>query len=126
MPRDPWSHVPRSTLFLDQSLKSKQLGTFVTILLVTLIVGCKATGQPMPEPLATDVLDEVPGRIPLKAFASLPLVHRMKLSPSGEHVASIQNTAEGKTYLVVTTYDGKDVRRLLKSDNKRYSVRWFD
>ncbi|CAE6741814.1 alpha/beta hydrolase family protein [Nitrospira defluvii] len=129
MPRDPWSHAMmflRATLFLDQPLKSKQLCTFVTILLVALIAGCKGTGQAIPEPLPADVLDEVPGRIPLNVFASLPLVRRMTLSPSGEHIASIQNTAAGKTYLVVTTYDGKDVRRLLASDNKRYSIRWCD
>lgn len=129
MPRDPWSHAMmflRATLFLDQPLKSKQLCTFVTILLVALIAGCKGTGQAIPEPLPADVLDEVPGRIPLNAFASLPLVRRMTLSPSGEHIASIQNTAGGKTYLVVSTYDGKDVRRLFESENKRYSIRWFD
>ena len=60
MPRDPWSHAMmflRATLFLDQPLKSKQLCTFVTILLVALIAGCKGTGQAIPEPLPADVLD---------------------------------------------------------------------
>lgn len=31
-----------------------------------------------------------------------------------------------KTYLVTTTHEGKDRRRLFESDNKKYSIRWFD
>lgn len=98
----------------------------LTTLVVALIGGCKSAEQPIPEPLPVEVWTDIPGRIPLKAFASLPVVQSMRLSPSGERIASIQNIAGGKTYLVVTTYDGKDVRRLLENDNKRYSIRWFD
>lgn len=124
-----WSHAvtcQRAIPVLDQPLTSWHLFACATMLLVALTGGCKTSGQPTVEPLPADDHDEIPGRIPLKAFASLPVVRDMKLSPCGEHVASIQNTAEGKTYLVVTTYDGRDARRLLESDNKRYSIRWFD
>lgn len=98
----------------------------ISILTVALIGGCQSVEQPTPEQLPVEAMEDIPGRIPLKAFASLPLVRSMRLSPSGEHIASIQNIAGGKTYLVVTTYDGKDVRKLLESDNRRYSIRWFD
>ena len=118
----------RMTAILVRIIRSVHLIAILTILVLTVafIGGCKSVEQPTPEQPPVEVFEDILGRIPLKAFASLPLVRRMTLSPSGEHIASIQNTAGDKTYLVVTTYDGKDARRLLESDNKRYSIRWFD
>lgn len=48
----------------------------------------------------------------------------MVLSPSGAFLAFIQNI-EDKTYLVTTTHDGKQRRKLFECDNKTYSLRWF-
>lgn len=94
------------------------------MLMVALIGGCKSAEQQISEPPPGEVWEDMPGRIPLNAFASLPLVRSMTLSPSGEHVASIQNTAGGKTYLVTTSHDGTGRRKLFESDNKTYSLRW--
>lgn len=133
MPSCPFSvvgtdrhHCRPSTLVRSFRLMRVVALSAMAILTGALIGGCLTPERQSSEPLPVDVLEDIPGRIPLKAFASLPLVRRMTLSPSGEHIASIQNTAAGKTYLVVTTYDGKEARRLLESDNKRYSIRWFD
>ncbi|MBV6469170.1 MAG: hypothetical protein NBKEAIPA_01056 [Nitrospirae bacterium] len=133
MPSRPFSvaatdrrHCWPSTLV--RSLRSVRVVALsaTVIMSVALIGGCRTPERQTSDPLPVEVMEDTPGRIPLKVFASLPLVRRMTLSPSGAHIASIQNTAAGKTYLVVTTYDGKDARRLLESDNKRYSIRWFD
>ena len=49
----------------------------------------------------------------------------MALSPSGTSLAFLQNI-EDHTYLVTTTHDGKARRKLFESDNKKFSIRWFD
>lgn len=96
----------------------------MSMVTVALIGGCQSVEQPIPEPVPVEVRKEPSGRIPLKALASLPEVSRMALSPSGTFLAFIQNI-EDKTYLVTTTYDGKQRRKLFESDNKTYSLRWF-
>jgi len=97
-----------------------------TLMLLTAVMGgCKTAEQQVPEQPPVGVIEEVPGRTPLTAFASLPQIRTMTLSPSGTYLASIQNVGD-KTYLVTTTHEGKDRRRLFESDNKKYSIRWFD
>lgn len=75
-----------------------------------------------PSPLESTV--ERAGLVPLKAFASPPLIQTMALSPSGAYVASIQNVGT-KTYLVTTTHDGKDLHRLFECDDSTYRMGWF-
>lgn len=59
------------------------------------------------------------------AFASLPAITHLQLSPSGEYLAFLQNT-EGQTILVTrATYsngNGEDVHIVLKSDNDKFRI----
>jgi len=96
----------------------------MTVLIVACIGGCKAAEPAALEPVPFESTDEPTGLVPLKAFASLPLVRTMELSPSGTYLASIQNVGS-KTYLVTTTHDGKDLRRLFECNNVAYFLNWF-
>lgn len=91
---------------------------------VALIGGCATVERQSSDPSPAGMNERSPGRIPLTAFASLPQVETMALSPSGTYMAFLQNI-DDKTYLVTTTHDGKSRRLLLESDNKQYSLRWF-
>ena len=94
------------------------------LLVVSCIAGC-TTGEPViSDPSPLESTDERAGLVPLKAFASPPLIRTMELSPSGTYLASIQNVGT-KTYLVTTTHDGKDLRRLFECNNSTYLMRWF-
>ncbi|MBS0178301.1 MAG: S9 family peptidase [Nitrospira sp.] len=92
--------------------------------MVVIVGGCKSAEQPIATTSPVDIIEEPSGRIPLKALASLPQVSSMALPPSGTFVAFLQNI-EDKTYLVTTTHDGKQRRKLFESDNKTFSLRWF-
>ncbi len=63
-------------------------------------------------------------KLPVEAFASLPAVRRISLSPSGNRVAVIQNIGE-ESFLVV--YDLKTGKRsvVTKSDNKKVKIGWY-
>ncbi|WP_158559715.1 MULTISPECIES: S9 family peptidase [unclassified Herbaspirillum] len=63
--------------------------------------------------------------IPLKAFASLPLIGSVRLSPDGLTTAYIQNV-DGKSYLV-TQSGGVKPKAILTTDNQKFyfsSLRW--
>ncbi|BCA53962.1 peptidase S9 [Nitrospira sp. KM1] len=94
-------------------------------MLGSLLEGCSSYEQIISEPLPLETGNSISGRLPIKSFASLPLIQSMKLSPSGTHLASIQNIGT-KTYVVTSTHDGKNLKRILESENKTFSVRWFE
>ncbi|MGC4096814.1 MAG: hypothetical protein QM706_06830, partial [Nitrospira sp.] len=96
----------------------------VILLVVACIGGCRTAEPSLSEPSPLESIIERPGLIPLQAFASLPLVQTMSLSPSGAYLASIQNVGT-KTYLVTTTHDGKELRRILECDNATFVIKWF-
>lgn len=87
-----------------------------------LTIGCQSTtdkvstySQPLPER---------PGELPVKAFAALPLVSQLNLSPNGEFVAFLQNL-NGKTVLVTQDKRGQNSHIVLSSDNEKFFIRQF-
>lgn len=111
-----------TTIFERTIRSSHHIG--LLMMTVALSGGCLAAERHVPDLSPGSLIEEPSGRIPLKALASLPQVRTMMLSPSGTSLAFIQNI-EDKTYLVTTTHDGKQRRKLFESDNRTYSLRWF-
>lgn len=64
-------------------------------------------------------------RLPLEAFATLPVVKTAELSPDGQKVAMMVNH-EGTTSIMVQGL-GKDGKRvsLMSTDNKQYGFKWL-
>ena len=58
------------------------------------------------------------------AFASLPRIESIQLSPSGQHLAVLRNH-EGQTFLDTQTVTGQDVHRVVSTDNREYIITWF-
>ncbi len=73
---------------------------------------------------ATAPATSVP-KLSVEAFAALPLVQQLALSPDGQKVAMMVN-AEGSTTIAVQHLgpDGKRVG-VMSTDNKQYSFNWF-
>ena len=65
-------------------------------------------------------------RLPIEAFAALPLVQSAALSPDGLKVAMMVNN-EGTTSIVVQHLVGADSKKvsLMSSDNTQYNFNWF-
>ncbi len=61
---------------------------------------------------------------PTAAFASLPRIESIQLSPSGRHLAVLRNHA-GQTFLDTQTVTGQDVHRVVSTDNRDYIITWF-
>jgi len=61
---------------------------------------------------------------PTAAFASLPRIESIQLSPSGRHLAVLRNH-EGQTFLDTQTVTGQDVHRVVSTDNRDYIITWF-
>jgi dipeptidyl aminopeptidase/acylaminoacyl peptidase len=68
--------------------------------------------------------DSGPPAPPVEAFASLPRIASIQLSPSGRHLAVLRHH-EGKTYLDTQTVTGQDAHRVLSTDNQEYVITWF-
>lgn len=61
---------------------------------------------------------------PTVAFASLPRIESIQLSPSGRHLAVLRNH-EGHTFLETQTVSGQDRHRVVSTDNREYIIIWF-
>jgi len=94
------------------------------VALIPWLVGLVACGgsRPANEPLP--VAAARPGELPVKAFAALPLIEDLTLSPSGDYLAFIQNT-DGHSALVTQNRSGGDSRVVITSDNQKYHIRGF-
>ena len=68
--------------------------------------------------------DSSSGPLPVEAFASLPRIASIQLSPSGRHLAVLRHH-EGKTYLDTQTVTGQDAHRVVTTDNQEYVITWF-
>ena len=68
--------------------------------------------------------DSSSGPPPVEAFASLPRIASIQLSPSGRHLAVLRHH-EGKTYLDTQTVTGQDAHRVVTTDNQEYVITWF-
>ena len=61
---------------------------------------------------------------PTAAFAALPHIESIQLSPSGRHLAVLRNH-EGQTFLDIQTVTGQDLHRVVSTDNRDYIITWF-
>lgn len=61
---------------------------------------------------------------PTAAFATLPRIESIQLSPSGRHLAVLRNQ-EGQTFLDTQTLAGQDVHHVVSTDNREYIITWF-
>lgn len=61
---------------------------------------------------------------PTEAFAALPRISSIQLSPSGTHLAVLRNQ-DGKTALEVQAVTGQDTQRVVTTDNRDSVVTWF-
>lgn len=68
--------------------------------------------------------DSGPPAPPVEAFASLPRIASIQLSPSGRHLAVLRHH-EGKTYLDTQTVTGQDAHRVVSTGNQEYVITWF-
>jgi dipeptidyl aminopeptidase/acylaminoacyl peptidase len=95
-------------------------------LAIAALAGCATGAAPsLTDPELRRLTTETSaGRPPIRAFAALPLVDDMAVSPAGTHVAFTQNT-DGVTYLVTRGLDDGRARILLATDNQRYRISWF-
>lgn len=63
--------------------------------------------------------------LPMSAFARLPAIQQVQLSPSGEHIAALVNL-EDETVLVTRPLHGEaKLTALLKTDNQRFHFAWI-
>ena len=61
---------------------------------------------------------------PTEAFAALPRIASMQLSPSGAHLAVLRNH-DGKTLLMAQRISGQDAHVAVTTDNREYVIKWF-
>lgn len=61
---------------------------------------------------------------PTSAFAALPRIESIQLSPSGRHLAVLRNH-EGHTFLETHTVSGQEKHRVLSTDNRDFIITWF-
>ncbi len=61
---------------------------------------------------------------PTAAYASLPRIESIQLSPSGRHLAVLRNH-DGQTVLETQTVSGQDPHRVVSTDNRDSIITWF-
>ena len=84
---------------------------FVTVLLLVWSLGTASAESGSASP-------------PTAAFAVLPRIESIQLSPSGRHLAVLRNH-EGQTFLDIQTVTGQDLHRVVSTDNRDYIITWF-
>ncbi len=62
--------------------------------------------------------------LPVEAFANLPQVSQVKLSPNGKQIAFMQNS-DDLTLLGVFDLDTKQRKFLVKTDNEKFKLSWY-
>ena len=74
---------------------------------------------------ATPVHAQTTAGVPsLEAFASLPRIVSIQLSPSGQHLGVLRNQ-DGKSMLVTQTVTGQDPHVVVTTDNRESIINWF-
>lgn len=99
-------------------------GCACVFFLILAMAACAPTPIQDNEALLKMAADTSDGRLPVNAFASLPVLAQVQISPSGEHLAFIQNLG-GKTYLVTQRIAGQELHILLEADNNKYFMDRF-
>ena len=64
-------------------------------------------------------------KLPIEAFASLPSYSHLNISPDGKRLAYIQNS-KGDLLLSVLDIDANTVKLIVKTDNLKVRINWFD
>lgn len=75
-------------------------------------------------PIHADEISPGPVRLPVEAFASLPELAGIQLSPDGKKIAGLLNEGSD-TWLVVRALGAERLIGLTKTDNKMFAVNWF-
>jgi dipeptidyl aminopeptidase/acylaminoacyl peptidase len=66
-----------------------------------------------------------PQPLPLSAFANLPLVDDVELSPSGLRYAALLNTGEFTVLVTRELMGSSEIKPLLKTDNREFRFAWL-
>lgn len=69
--------------------------------------------------------DGAGARLPLGAFAQLPQMQQVQLSPDGQHIAFLVNLEDTTVLVTRAVAGGGALTSLLKTDNERYHFRWL-
>ncbi|GAA0368380.1 S9 family peptidase [Bowmanella denitrificans] len=66
-----------------------------------------------------------PGKLPLEAFGSLPVISNVKLAPDGKHVTMLRNM-QGNTVLLSLNVKTMDSNVLATTDNQKFKISWYE
>ncbi|MGM9490111.1 alpha/beta hydrolase family protein [Ideonella sp. YS5] len=70
-------------------------------------------------------LSEVRAALPLEAFAGLPAVDEVTLSPDGERYAALMNVGKETVLITRELMGSPPVKALLKTDNREFRFQWI-
>lgn len=60
---------------------------------------------------------------PLTAFAALPALRGLSMSPDGQRLVGIMNR-DGNSVLVTAKWDGAEMRGIMETDNRKFQFSW--
>jgi dipeptidyl aminopeptidase/acylaminoacyl peptidase len=60
---------------------------------------------------------------PLTAFAALPALRGLSMSPDGQRLVGIMNR-DGNSVLVTAKWDGSEMRGIMETDNRKFQFSW--
>lgn len=83
---------------------------------------CAQSGATAPDRPAIEV--QALAKLPVEAFAALPALRLLTLSPDGEHLAAVMNR-EGQSVLMTARLDGSEMRGLMELDNGKFQFNWL-
>lgn len=63
-------------------------------------------------------------KLPIAAFAQLPVLDEVQLSPNGERIAALLNIGD-RTVVVTRDVFGSEPKIILKNDNEKFVINWF-
>lgn len=66
-----------------------------------------------------------PSPLPLEAFADLPMVSSVKLSPDGQRFAALVNSGDNTVLAVRDVVGNPSMKPLLRTDNKQFRFSWI-
>lgn len=73
----------------------------------------------------TTPIEKPPAPLPLSAFANLPLVAGVELTPDGQRYAALMNSGDHTVLVTCELVGGGPIRPLLKTDNKEFRFAWL-
>lgn len=82
---------------------------------MALAFSAAASGETAPTP--------APALLPTEAYAHVPQVTKLVLSPDGQRIAALLHI-EDKSYLATRRVEDPDFKPILETDNKRFRISW--